>query len=84
MTAPEFREEPIRLTVPTTQEGYETYLYLDRECRECEGDGRLQSVPLSAPCPDCSGMGRIPSEAGLAVLRLILRYGNQFGIEIRP
>ena len=76
-----FANQPIRVEVPVTEEGYQTYLNLDRECAECDGTGKTV-IPFDNPCEDCEGIGRIPTDAGLAVLQLIVRYGHLHGIEV--
>ena len=34
-------------------------VFINRECPECRGSGRIMMLRTSAPCPTCDGMGSI-------------------------
>ena len=67
--------KPIRLHVPVTQEGFNTYLTLAVPCKDCDGTGTYWTLvaPGEAdrePCPFCEGRGLKLTDAGEAVMRL--------------
>ena len=74
---------PIRLSVPVTQEGFNSYLTLANPCRQCDGDGWVWLPEYDSAerdlCPSCDGKGLLLTAAGEAVMQLVSVFGHSHG-----
>ena len=74
---------PLRIPVPVTQEGFETYMALERFCQCTRGGGgptRVGEQPANPCCGYCNGSGLVLTEAGSAWLAFIDRHRGSMAL----
>lgn len=79
MTAPK-QQSALRLPVPITEEGFETFIYLERACHKCNATGHMILDGVEAPdleCPACLGHRLVLSDAGRAIVALLQKWAPE-------